>query len=161
MPPKRKAAAARKSPTEQRRKTEAFEIKPHEQPWNPASGGAGKRGAAAAAKPKRAAQKLAPKETKVAPATGKHSIAQFINTNQWTCRAAAAAAPAEATTTRIELPSQEWRATMYKMYTKREMYDMFLTVGDQSLFCHRLVLGMASKMWRAEFGRSGMAESKA
>ena len=75
--------------------------------------------------------------------------------------AAAAAAPAEATTTRIELPSQEWRAIMYDMYTKREMYDMFLTVGDQSLFCHRLVLGMASKMWRAEFGRSGMAESKA
>jgi hypothetical protein len=35
-----------------------------------------------------------------------------------------------------------------------------LTVGDQSLFCHRVVLAMVSKMWRAQFGRSGMAESK-
>ena len=46
------------------------------------------------------------------------------------------------------------------MYTKRELYDVVLTVGDQSLFVHKVVLAMASKMWRAEFGRNGMAESK-
>ena len=46
------------------------------------------------------------------------------------------------------------------MYCKRELYDIVLTVGDQSLFAHKVVLAMASKMWRAEFGRSGMAESK-
>ena len=46
------------------------------------------------------------------------------------------------------------------MYTKRELYDVVLTVGDQSLFAHRVALAMVSKMWRAEFGRSGMAESK-
>ena len=46
------------------------------------------------------------------------------------------------------------------MYCKRELYDIVLTVGDQSLFAHKVVLAMVSKMWRAEFGRSGMAESK-
>jgi hypothetical protein len=78
---------------------------------------------------------------------------------QKTAAAVAAAAPAEETTT-VEVPAQEWLAPLYDMYTKREMYDVVLTVGDHSLFCHRLVLGMASKMWRAQFGRSGMAESK-
>ena len=73
--------------------------------------------------------------------------------------AAAAAAPAEETTT-IEVPAQEWLAPLYDMYTKREMYDVVLTIGDQSLFCHRVVLAMVSKMWRAQFGRSGMSESK-
>ena len=46
------------------------------------------------------------------------------------------------------------------MYTKREMYDVAIIVGDQSVFAHKVVLAMISKMWRAEFGRSGMAESK-
>ena len=46
------------------------------------------------------------------------------------------------------------------MYTKREMYNVAIIVGDQNVFAHKVVLAMVSKMWRAEFGRSGMAESK-
>jgi hypothetical protein len=46
------------------------------------------------------------------------------------------------------------------MNTKRELYDIVLTVGDHNVFAHKVVLAMASKMWRAEFGRSGMAESQ-
>jgi hypothetical protein len=61
----------------------AFEVKAHEQSGNPVSGGAGKRGAAAPAKPKRAAKKRSPKEKKVTPATGNSSIAQFITVNKW------------------------------------------------------------------------------
>jgi hypothetical protein len=69
--------------------------------------------------------------------------------------------PAEETVT-VEVPGsrQDWLAPLHDMYTKREMYDIVLTVGDHSIFAHRVVLAMASKMWRAEFGRSGMAESK-
>ena len=75
--------------------------------------------------------------------------------------AAAAAEPAEETTT-VEVPGsrQDWLAPLHDMYTKRELYDIVLTVGDHSLFAHKVVLAMASKMWRAEFGRSGMAESQ-
>jgi hypothetical protein len=46
------------------------------------------------------------------------------------------------------------------MYCKRELDDIVPTVGDESLFAHKVVLAMASKMWRAEFGWSGMAESQ-
>jgi len=75
--------------------------------------------------------------------------------------AAAAANPAEETTT-VEVPGSrhDWLAPLHDMYCKRELYDIVLTVGDHSLFAHKVVLAMASKMWRAEFGRSGMAESK-
>ena len=74
---------------------------------------------------------------------------------------AAAAEPPEETTT-VEIPGsrQDWLAPLHDMYSKRELYDIVLTVGDQSLFTHKVVLAMASKMWRAEFGRNGMAESK-
>ena len=73
----------------------------------------------------------------------------------------AAAEPAEETTI-VEVPGsrQDWLAPLHDMYCKRELYDIVLTVGDHSLFAHKVVLAMASKMWRAEFGRSGMAESK-
>ena len=94
------------------------------------------------------------------PPKRKPAAARKLPAAQRQKTAAAAAAPAEETTT-IEVPAQEWLAPLYDMYTKREMYDVVLTVGDHSLFCHRLVLGMASKMWRAQFGRSGMTESKA
>jgi hypothetical protein len=72
-----------------------------------------------------------------------------------------AAEPAEETTT-IEVPGsrQDWLAPLYDMYCKRELDDIVLTVGDESLFAHKVVLAMASKMWRAEFGWSGTAESQ-
>jgi hypothetical protein len=75
--------------------------------------------------------------------------------------AVAAAEPAEETTT-VEIPGtrEDWLTPLYDMYCKRELYDVVLTVGDHSLFAHKVVLAMASKMWRAEFGRSGMTESK-
>jgi hypothetical protein len=51
----------------------------------------------------------------------------------------AAAGPAEQTTT-VEVPGfrQDWLAPLYDMYTKREMYDIVLTVGDRSIFAHKV-----------------------
>jgi hypothetical protein len=74
--------------------------------------------------------------------------------------AATAAEPPEATTT-VETPGsrQDWLAPLHDMYTNRELSDVVLTVGDQSLFAHKVVLAMASKMWRAEFS-NGMVESQ-
>ena len=46
------------------------------------------------------------------------------------------------------------------MYNNRELYDVILIVGDQSLCAHGVAMATVSKIWRAEFGRSGMAESK-
>jgi hypothetical protein len=74
--------------------------------------------------------------------------------------AAAAVEPAEETTT-IEVYGfdKEWLAPLYEMYTKRELYDTVLIVGDQSVAAHRVVLATVSPYLRKMFG-SGMAESK-
>ena len=76
-------------------------------------------------------------------------------------KSAAAADLAEETTI-VEVPGsrQDWLAPLHDMYSNRELHDVVLTVGDQSLFAHRVALAMVSNVWRAEFGRSGMAESK-
>ena len=74
--------------------------------------------------------------------------------------AAAAAEPAEETTT-VEVYGfhKDWLAPLYEMYTKRELYDTVLIVGDQSVAAHRIVLATVSPYLRKMFG-SGMAESK-
>ena len=79
---------------------------------------------------------------------------------QKTAAAAAAAEPAEETTT-IEVYGfhKDWLAPLYEMYTKRELYDTVLIVGDQSVAAHRVVLATVSPYLRKMFG-SGMAESK-
>ena len=79
---------------------------------------------------------------------------------QKTAAAAAAAEPAEETTT-VEVYGfhKDWLAPLYEMYTKRELYDTVLIVGDQSVAAHRVVLATVSPYLRKMFG-SGMAESK-
>jgi hypothetical protein len=74
--------------------------------------------------------------------------------------AAAAAEPAEESTT-VEVYGfhKDWLAPLYEMYTKRELYDTVLIVGDQSVAAHRVVLATVSPYLRKMFG-SGMAESK-
>ena len=89
---------------------------------------------------------------------------------QKSATAAAAADPAEETiTTTLDVYqeieggleiAESQKAVMYEMYVNRELCDVILTVGDQSLAAHRNCLAMVSKRWRAQFSTAGMAESK-
>ena len=75
--------------------------------------------------------------------------------------AGTAAEPAVEETNTVEVYGfhKDWLNPLYEMYTKRELYDTVLIVGDQSVAAHRVVLATVSPYLRKMFG-SGMAESK-
>ena len=72
---------------------------------------------------------------------------------------AASAAEEESTTVKVFMFNKCWLGPLAEMYAGCELTDVDLTVGDESISAHRVVLATVSRHFRALFG-SGMAESK-
>ena len=55
-------------------------------------------------------------------------------------------------TTFVEMPGsrQDWLAPFHEMYITRQLTDVVLSVGDQNVAAHRMMLAAVSERWKAQ-----------